>query len=138
MNPTARKFALTVLLLAALLIPGCAGGSDPRDNQEEDILAAIQIYLREQRGMNPSEMGMEITHLVLDGDQAQVTIQFSAPGGGNNLEFQYVLNQSDDGWTVDSSQGQGGHGEGGMPPQHPPIPENPPQEAGSENPPENS
>ena len=117
MNLSGRSIALTILLLPALLAPGCAGGSDPRDDREADILAAVQIYLREQRNMNPDGMGMEITHLVLEGDQAQATIQFSSLDGGSSLEVQYLLSQGEDGWTVTGSQGQGGHGEG-MPESH--------------------
>ncbi len=112
MNLSGRTIALTILLLPALLAPGCAGGSDPRDDREADILAAVQIYLREQRHMNPDGMGMEITHLVLEGDQAQATIQFTSLDGGSNLEVQYLLNRGEDGWTVTDSQGQGSHGEG--------------------------
>ncbi len=115
MNLSGRTIALTILLLPALLAPGCAGGSD--DDREADILAAVQIYLREQRNMNPDGMGMQITHLVLEGDQAQATIQFSSLDGGSNLEVQYLLNRGEDGWTVTNSQGQGGHGEG-MPEGH--------------------
>ena len=111
MNLSGSTIALTILLLPALLAPGCAGGSDPRDNREADILVAVQIYLREQRNMNPDGMGMQITHLVLEGDQAQATIQFSSLDGGSNLEVQYLLIRGEDGWTVTGSQGQGGHGE---------------------------
>ena len=119
MNLPGRTIVLTILLLTALLAPGCAGGSDPREEQEADILAAVQIYLRGQRNMNPAEMGMEITDLVLEGDQAQVTIQFSSLDGSSNLEFRYVLNRDEDGWTVTGSPDQGGHGES-MPEGHPP------------------
>ncbi len=118
MNLFGRSIALTILLLPALLAPGCAGGSDPRDDQEADILAAVQIYLREQRNMNPDEMRLEITHLVLEGDQAQATIRFSSLDGSSNLEVRYLLNQGADGWTVTGSPGQGGHGES-MPEGHP-------------------
>jgi hypothetical protein len=136
-----RSIALTILLAVALLAPGCAGGTDPREEQEQDILAAVQIHLREQRNMNPDGMGMEITGLVLDGDQAQATIQFTSPDGGSNLEVQYLLTRGDDGWTVTGTQGPAGHGGGipeGMPPDHPPIPEDPPQETDTESPPESS
>ncbi len=85
MNLFGRSIALTILLLPALLAPGCAGGSDPRDDQEADILAAVQIYLREQRNMNPDEMRLEITHLVLEGDQAQATIRFSSARVRNHV-----------------------------------------------------
>ncbi len=129
MNLSGRTIALTILLLPALLAPGCAGGSDPRDDREADILAAVQIYLREQRHMNPDGMGMEITHLVLEGDQAQATIQFTSLDGGSNLEVQYLLNRGEDGWTVTGSQGQGGHGEG-MPEGHGSQGGGPPGESG--------
>ena len=119
MNLSGRTIVLTILLLPALLAPGCAGGSDPRDEREADILAAVQIYLRDQRNMNPGEMGMEIIDLALEGDQAQVTIQFSSLDGSSNLEFRYLLNRDEDGWTVTGSPDQGGHGEG-MPEGHPP------------------
>ena len=119
MNLSGRTIVLTILLLTALLAPGCAGSSDPREEQEADILAAVQIHLREQRNMNPAEMGMEITDLVLEGDQAQVTIQFSSLDGSSNLEFRYVLNRDEDGWTVTGSPDQGGHGEG-LPEGYPP------------------
>ena len=119
MNLSGRTIALTILLLPALLAPGCAGGSDPRDDRQADILAAVQIYLREQRHMNPDGMGMEIIHLVLEGDQAQATIQFSSLDGSSNLEFRYVLNRDEDGWTVTGSPDQGGHGEG-LPEGYPP------------------
>jgi hypothetical protein len=111
MNLSGKIIPLTILLISALLAPGCTGGSDPRDNREADILVAVQIYLREQRNMNPDGMGMQITHLVLEGDQAQATIQFSSLDGGSNLEVQYLLIRGEDGWTVTGSQGQGGHGE---------------------------
>ncbi len=117
MSLSGKTIAWAILLLPALLAPGCAGGSDPRDDREADILAAVQIYLREQRSMNPDGMGMEITHLVLQGDQAQATIQFSSLDGGSSLKVQYLLSQGEDGWTVTGSQGQGGHGEG-MPEGH--------------------
>ncbi len=118
MNLSGRTIALTILLLPALLTPGCAGGSDPRDDREADILAAVQIYLREQRNMNPDGMSMEITHLVLEGNQAQATIQFGSLDGSSNLEVRYLLNRGEDGWTVTGTPGQGGHGEG-MPEGHP-------------------
>lgn len=138
MNFRATSIPVFLLLLPALLISACAGGSDLHDAQEEDILAAVQIYLRQQRGMNPDSMGMEMIRLELDGNQAQVTIQFTSLDGGDNLEFRYLLSRGDDGWTVDRSQGQSGHGEGSLPPEHPPLPEDRPQDPGRENPPKNS
>jgi len=140
-----RSFAVMVLLLPALLVTGCAGGgADPRETQEEDILAAVQIYLREERGMNPDGMGMQLTNLAVDGDQAQATVQFTSPDGGSNLEVQYQLSRGEEGWTVTGSAGQSGHGggmpggPGGLPPEHPPIPEDPPQDNGAESPAETS
>ena len=105
-----RRLTVTVLLLTLLAASGCAGGADPHETQEQDILAAVQVYLREQRSMNPDGMSMKITQLELDGDEAQATIEFTSPNGDSNLEVEYLLSKGQDGWTVTRSPGQGGHG----------------------------
>jgi hypothetical protein len=121
------------LLLASI---GCSSGPDPQATQEQDILAAVQVYLREQGTVNPDAMQMDVVNLALDGQQAMATVRFTSPDGATNLEMQYQLAQGDDGWKVTGSVSGGGHGQGqpqpGLPPEHPPIPEQPQEEEPSE------
>ena len=120
----------------------CNGASsDPQASQEQDILAAVQIYLRAQGKVNPDAMKMELTNLALDGNRATATIRFTSPDGGSNLEVQYDLLQGEDGWKVTGSGGSG-HGQGqmapGLPPNHPPVPEDKPADDTTEGSPESS
>jgi hypothetical protein len=132
---------LLALLLGSLACAGAAG-PDPQANQEQDILAAVQIHLRAQGKVNPDSMKMELTSLALDGARAVATIRFTSPDGASNLEVQYELLQEDDGWKVTASGGGGGHGQGqappGLPPDHPPVPQDPPAEDAPEETPASS
>jgi hypothetical protein len=131
-----------VLFLMALPL-GCSGAeTDPQAGQEQDILAAVQIYLREEKGIDPGAMSMKITDLAVEGDQARATVLFSSPDAPGGLQFQYTLQQEAGTWKVTGSAGEGAHGAQGegmmmpeghpsMPPEHPPVPEDSPGDAGS-------
>jgi hypothetical protein len=109
--------------LLAISLGACAGGTaDSEGGEEEDILAAIQIYLRD-RGLNPDAMNMELAHLTLDGDQARASIRFTSADTTEGLEFEYELSRSEGSWQVVGSSGEDAHdGEGDLPEGHPPLP----------------
>ena len=116
--------------LLAISLAACAGGT--AGGEEEDILAAIQVYLR-ARGLNPDAMNMELAHLALDGDQARASIRFTSADATEGLEFEYELSRSEGSWQVVGSSGGDAHGDGGdLPEGHPPLPPPEPTTEGDE------
>ncbi len=93
-------------------------------------MAAVQIYLRQERGVNPDAMQIELAELTLDADQARALIRFESPDLPQGLRFVYLLERREGTWTVTSSSGEGSHGGGsrGLPEGHPPLPDPPDQE----------
>jgi hypothetical protein len=125
--PRIARYA-TVLLLVPALLTGCAGSSS--EDREEDILAAVQIYLRQERVVNPDSMQMEVAELTLDGEQARAVVHFDSPDLGQSLRFVYLLERQEGTWKVLSSTSDGSpHGGGGtaLPEGHPSVPEQPGQ-----------
>ncbi len=130
-RPLARRTGGTrglLVLAAALCASGCGGEAARRDAEEQlkrdqiAIRSAIEAYLREQRGINPAAMEIELSEVRVDGDRASAVATFrsaEAPGG---IAVEYALERAGEGWAVRSSAPRGGHGAGGLPEGHPPTP----------------
>jgi hypothetical protein len=114
---------ITAAAAAALAVAAACDDGAPLAREEAAIRAAIDGYLREQRGINPDAMQMDLAELSLREDRAQAVVRFSSPQVETPLEFEYSLERDAGGWKVVGSRARGaGHAAGDLPEGHPPVP----------------
>jgi len=81
--------------------------SDPNANTAA-IAAAIDKHLRANSGINMSVMGMTVSNVQVNGDQAQANAEFHLKQGGTSMFITYKLERHAGDWMVLSNQPSGG------------------------------
>jgi hypothetical protein len=92
---------LTIVVLAALCLAGCAKDIDNKDA----IRAAIEKRVV-KTGFDLQTMSVNVTHVSFHGKQAEATATFVPRGGtaAGGVAFNYNLERQKDEWVVTSLQ----------------------------------
>jgi hypothetical protein len=118
---------LTLLILAALCLSGCAKDIDNR----EAVRAAIEKRVIKS-GFDLTNMSVQVTSVSFHGKEAEA-VALIVPKGGNinqGVSFGYKLQREKDEWVAGKPEMNPGHAQppaaapdssGALPPGHPPL-----------------
>ena len=109
-----RKFAIVLCLLTIVSLAAC---KKSQGDQQAEIRAAIENYLKTRPGLALDQMTTEVTKIQVSGDTAEADVTFKTKGGEGSMGFHYSLRREAGKWVVTGGRGGGM----GMPGGHPPV-----------------
>jgi hypothetical protein len=118
----------TAYFLTAIGLLVLFGGCKKQESDEDAIRAGINQHLASLKTLNLDAMDMNVTNVSIQGNQAQVQVEFKLKTGapqGAGMQVAYSLEKQNGVWVVQNSQPAGGSI------QHPAPGENPQMNATS-------
>lgn len=103
---------LKIGLLIASAFSGCqqSGSSGPDApiasadaSPDTAIRSAIRAHLAHNANLNPNAFDTEVKRVALDGDHAQVEVEFRVKNGSGVMQLTYALTRQNGAWSVAES-----------------------------------
>jgi hypothetical protein len=101
--------ALICLVVSAVILAGCQHRTSPSDapvlrsSPNEAIRAAIQAHLAHNANLSLRSFDTELKQVKLEGDHAQVQVEFHVKEGAGTMQLTYALTKRDGMWLVTGS-----------------------------------